>query len=90
MTEYARVYLDGEYLGEHYGGFTAFEFDKVVEAGRHTLIVMVDARSTEDTIPLWAVDWHHYCGIIRSVEVSEYKSVAIKSMRAEYELSDQC
>ena len=88
VTEYARVYLDGEYLGDHYGGFTAFEFDMVVDGGAHTLVVMVDARSTEDTIPLWAVDWHHYCGIIRSVEVSAYKSVAIKSMRAEYELSE--
>ncbi len=88
VTEYAKVYLDGKYLGDHYGGFTAFEFDTVVDAGIHTLVVMVDSRSTEDTIPLWAVDWHHYCGIIRSVEVSEHESVAIKSMRAEYTLSD--
>lgn len=88
VTEYAKVYLDGEYLGDHYGGFTAFEFDKTVERGEHTLVVMVDSRSTEDTIPLWAVDWHHYCGIIRSVEVFEYRTAAVKSMRAEYTLSD--
>ena len=88
VTEYAKVYLDGKYLGDHYGGFTSFEFDTVVESGVHTLVVRVDPRSTEDTIPLWAVDWHHYCGIIRSVEVFEHKTVSIKTMQADYELSD--
>lgn len=88
VTEYAKVYLDGEYLGEHYGGFTAFEFDKNVDAGMHTLVVRVDSQSTKDTIPLWEVDWHHYCGIIRSVEVNCFTSIAIKSMRVEYVLSD--
>ena len=88
VTEYAKVYLDGKYLGDHYGGFTSFEFDTVVESGMHTLVVRVDPRSTEDTIPLWAVDWHHYCGIIRSVEVFEHKTVSIKVMQADYELSD--
>lgn len=87
VTEYAKVYLDGEYLGDHYGGFTSFEFDKLLNKGMHTLVVRVDSRSTEDTIPLWEVDWHHYCGIIRSVEVSCIPTVAVKSMRAEYELS---
>ncbi|MDD4700450.1 MAG: hypothetical protein PHV07_09415 [Oscillospiraceae bacterium] len=37
MSEYARVYLDGEYLGDHYGGFTAFEFEKTVAEGVHSL-----------------------------------------------------
>jgi len=88
VSEYARVYLDGEYLGDHYGGFTAFEFDKEVYAGKHSLVVMVDSRSTEDTIPLYRVDWHHYCGIMRSVEVAELTSTAIKSMKVHYILSD--
>ena len=88
VTEYAKVYLDGKYLGDHYGGFTSFEFDTMVESGVHTLVVRIDPRSTEDTIPLWAVDWHHYCGIVRSVEVFEHKTVSIKAMQADYELSD--
>lgn len=89
VTEFAKVYLDGEYLGEHYGGFTAFEFEKKLKPGIHSLVVRVDSSSNEDTIPLWEVDWHHYCGIIRSVEVSCFNDVAIKAMRAEYELSDE-
>lgn len=88
VTEYAKVYLDGVYLGDHYGSFTAFSFDAVLEEGMHTLIVRVDGRSTEDTIPLWEVDWHHYCGFLRGVEVSCFESIAVKSVRAEYTLSD--
>ena len=88
VTEYAKVYLDGEFLGEHYGGFTPFRFEKELFKGMHTIVVMVDARSTEDTIPLYAVDWHHYSGIIRSVEVSEIKDVFIESMKVKYTLSD--
>lgn len=86
VSEYARIYLDGEFLGDHYGSFSAFEVKAFVACGKHTLVVMVDSRSTEDTIPLWGVDWHHYCGIMRSVELAEYKTTAIESMRFEYDL----
>lgn len=90
VSEHAKVYLDGEYLGEHYGGFTAFEFIKRVYGKEHVLVLCVDPRSTEDTIPLYEVDWHHYCGIMRSVEVSELPDVYIESVKASYELSEDC
>lgn len=89
VTEYAKVYLDGSYVGEHYGSFTAFDFDCVVDSGVHSLVVMVDSRSTADTIPQWEVDWYHYCGIIRSVQISEFASVAVKSVRVDYTLDDK-
>lgn len=88
VSEYAKVYLDGVYLGDHYGGFTAFDFLVKVNAGEHTVVVMVDARSTEDTIPLWEVDWHHYCGIMRSVEVTELADAYFERMAVRYELSE--
>lgn len=87
VSEQAKVYLDGEYLGEHYGGFTSFEFVKKVQGEKHTLVLRVDPRSTEDTIPLYEVDWHHYCGIIRSVEVSELADVYIDRFFINYDLS---
>lgn len=88
VSEYAKVYLDGEYLGEHYGSFTAFSFTKNVKAGEHTLILRVDPRPTEDTIPLYRVDWYHYCGIMRSVEVSYLPDISIDNAFFRYELSD--
>lgn len=88
VSEYAKVYLDGEYLGEHYGGFTSFEFVKKVYGKEHTLVLRVDPRSTEDTIPLYEVDWHHYCGIMRSVEVCELPDVYIEHFEVRYELAE--
>lgn len=85
----AMVYLDGEKLGEHYGGFTAFKFAKQVSSGMHTLTVRVDASSNKlNTIPLQEVDWYHYGGIIRSVEISKFTSPYITRHRISYQLDD--
>lgn len=84
-----KVYLDGEFLGEHYGGWTAFSFDKSVAAGVHTLVLSVDASSNKlNTIPLQKVDWYHYGGIIRSVEATQFTSPYIAGHRAAYKLND--
>ncbi len=88
VSEYAKVYLDGEYLGDHYGGFTAFSFKAKVSAGEHTLVVRVDSKPTEDTIPLYRVDWYHYCGIMRSVEVTVLPDILIENTFFKYDLSD--
>ncbi len=83
------VYLDGEFLGEHYGGFTAFSFTKQVTDGFHTLTLRVDASSNDvNTIPLQEVDWYHFGGIIRSVVMNKYNAPYISSYKASYELSD--
>ncbi len=85
------VYLDGEYLGEHYGGFTAFKFTKMVESGIHTVTLRVDASSnTTNTIPLQEVDWYHYGGIIRSVVINKYNAPYISNYRVSYELYSTC
>lgn len=88
VTGLAKVYLDGKHLGDHYGDFAAFEFDTHLCSGIHEIVIMSDSRSTDDTIPLHGVDWHHYCGILRSVELIPHGDVGIKSVKAEYELSD--
>ena len=90
VTGLTRVYLDGEELGEHYGGWTAFDFAKKVSGGKHTLTVRVDASSNDlNTIPLQHVDWYHNGGIIRSVEISKYSHAYIKNHRVSYELDDE-
>ena len=55
VTHYAKVYLDGELIAEHKGGFLPFEIDitKRVEAGKaYTLIVAVDNRINHSTLPM--------------------------------------
>jgi len=88
MTE-AKVWLDGEYLGEHYGGFCEFDFiAEDVAAGEHTLIVRVDNSSDLDSIPHPKVDWYHHGGIIRSVHLEELSGVCVLGCHAEYTLND--
>ena len=89
VSGYTKVYLDGELLGDHYGGFSAFHFTACTQPGRHRLILMVDASSNENTIPQPYVDWYHYGGIIRDVEFSELPAVYIQNCHYEYTLSDQ-
>ena len=85
----AKVYLDGELLGEHYGGFSAFKFAKQISEGYHTVTVRVDASSNKiNTIPLQEVDWYHYGGIIRSIEISRFSAPYIARHRVSYKLDD--
>lgn len=87
VMTYAKVYLDGVYLGDHYGGFTAFDFivEKVAE-GYHTLTVMVDNSFNEISIPQKKVDWAHYGGITRSVSVELLNKITILSNKFDYKL----
>lgn len=90
VTGLTKVYLDGEFLGEHYGGWSLFEFEKQVGAGVHTLTVSVDASSNGvNTIPLQVVDWYHYGGITRSVEITEYQKPFIKNQKISYVLDER-
>lgn len=85
----AKVWLDGEYLGEHYGGFC--EFDLIAEnvaAGEHKLIVRVDNSSDLDSIPHAKVDWYHHGGIIRSVAFEELSGVTVLQCLADYTLNE--
>ena len=87
MTE-ARVWLDGEYIGSHYGGFCAFDIlVRNVSEGDHTLTVRVDNGFNAQSIPQAKVDWYHYGGITRSVRVERLCGISILSERLEYGLS---
>jgi len=76
----AKVYLNGEYLGEHKGGFTPFQFDV---SGRlkekdNFLIVKVDNKRLKDAIPTVNSDWWNYGGITRSVYLIDVPKTHIK------------
>ncbi len=73
----ARVWLNGEHLGEHEGGYTPFEFD-VSETARpdteNVITVQVDNLRATDRIPAilwpdWSFDWWNYGGIVRDVSL---------------------
>jgi beta-glucuronidase len=74
----ARVWLNGEYLGKHEGGYTAFEFDvsEIAQPGAENIIaVQMDNLRATDRIPAtlreggWSFDWWNWGGIVRDVSL---------------------
>lgn len=85
----AQVWLDGNKLGEHYGGFCQFEFIvAAVEAGMHTLTVCADNRFDSQSIPMARTDWWHYGGISRSVSVEKLSGLCALYNHFDYSLSE--
>ncbi|WP_245583386.1 glycoside hydrolase family 2 protein [Salinimicrobium terrae] len=79
----AHVYLNGEKLGIHKGGFTPFQFEVTnnLQDGENFLVVMVDNTRKQDEVPTVNTDWWNYGGITRDVNlvitpatfISDYK-----------------
>ncbi|MBU2887826.1 beta-glucuronidase [Gilvimarinus agarilyticus] len=67
----AVVYVNGQKVGTHIGGFTPFEFDvtDVVNDGDNFVIVKVDNRREREQIPTVNTDWWNYGGLTRSVKL---------------------
>ena len=69
----AKVYLDGELIGEHKGGYTAFEFELVTDDPTPLLTVELDTRESLNFPPFGKViDYLTYGGLYREVRL-EYR-----------------
>ena len=68
-----RVYLNGELLGRHIGGFTPFNFDITdrVKEGNNFIVVMVNNNRIPEGVPTINADWWNYGGITRDVMLVE-------------------
>ena len=64
-----KVYLNGEMVAEHEGGFTPFEAEVggKLRRGDNFIAVQVNNTRTPDAIPAMAFDWWNYGGITRDV-----------------------
>lgn len=69
----ARVWLNGEKIGEHVGGFTPFNFEitSSVAEGENSLVVEVNNVRQADGVPALNTDWWNYGGLTRSVDLVE-------------------
>jgi len=67
----AEVYLNGQKLGSHVGGFTPFTFEvtQLLRRGTNSLVVKVDNKRTKDGVPTLNTDWWNYGGITRAVKL---------------------
>ncbi len=63
-----KVWFDGRLLPDHEGGYLPFDFIlKGVAKGSHTILVRVDNRLDEHSLPKRNVDWFPYGGLDRPV-----------------------
>ncbi len=69
----ADVFLNGEKLGSHEGGFTPFQFELTdrVKPGANRLLVHVNNERRRDGIPAQGFDWFNYGGLTRDVDLIE-------------------
>ncbi len=84
----AKVYLDGEFLQEHIGGYTPFscELTGKLKAGEHVLAVVVDSRERSDIPPFgYVIDYLTYGGIYREVWLEETDEVFVKNAQVKPE-----
>ena len=66
------VYLNGQKLGAHKGGFTPFNFevpDTLLKAKANSLVVKIDNKRYQDEIPNLNTDWWNYGGLTRDVNL---------------------
>ncbi len=66
-----KVFLDGEEIATHTGGFGPFsvEVSGRLTVGEHSLVVMVNNRREPDRIPAMRSDWWNFGGLHRSVDL---------------------
>ena len=66
----ADVWVNGDYLGVHRGGFTPFYLDVTPQArATHELLIAVRVSNvtSENTVPATYCGWQHYGGLCREV-----------------------
>src|SRR6185437_251347 len=75
-----RVYLNGEKLGEHEGGFTPFNFEATghLHDGENFLVVEVNNARRVDAVPTVNTDWWNYGGITGDVSLVEVPDAFIQ------------
>lgn len=69
----ADVYLNGEKVGQHEGGFTPFNFEitTLVRDSDNFLVVKVDNVRRRGAVPTLMTDWWNYGGLTREVRLIE-------------------
>lgn len=79
----ADVYLNGEKLGHHIGGFTPFYFETTgkLKPQNNSLVVKVDNQRQRDGVPTLNTDWWNYGGITRSVRLLVTPEVFVRDYK---------
>lgn len=84
VMTYAKVYINGEFAGEHKGGYTPFSIEltkKINFQSPNVLTVMVDSTERPDIPPFgYVIDYLTYGGIYREVNLRIVDAVFIENV----------
>jgi len=87
----ADVWLNGDHLGSHEGGFTPFAFevsDRLEERTDNLLVVRVDDSRADRKLPAARTDWFTFGGITREVDLVTVPRRYLRNVKVETDLSD--
>ena len=79
----ATVFLNGQAIGRHDGGYVPFHFDvtDALQDGKNSLLVWVDNRLTDASIPTGRTDWWPYGGITRDVHLVDVPAAYLSNAK---------
>jgi len=85
------VYLNGEKLGTHIGGFTPFNYEVtgLLKEKDNFLVLKVDNTRKKDAVPTLNTDWWNYGGITRSVKLVEVANSFIQDYMVQLAPTDK-
>ncbi len=90
-AHYAEVFLNGEKIGEHYSGYTAFTLDltgKLNIGEENILLVKLDSRENLDIPPFGnVIDYMTYSGLYRDVYIDVKEQIYISDVFAKPEFT---
>ena len=100
VMAYTEIYLNGTFLGEHFGGYTPFEINLPkgllhLQAAGHVgqdnwLFLKVDSRERDDIPPFgYVVDYLTYGGIYREVQLQVQHKKRLRNIKVETPLLEQ-
>lgn len=86
----AIVYVNGQKMGKHVGGFTPFNFDitSALKEGQNNVIVKVDNKRHRSQIPTNIYDWWNYGGITRDVLIAEVGETYVEDYSLQLDKKD--
>jgi len=77
-----KVYLNSEFLGNHYGGSTPFfsEFTGKLKP-ENTIQICVNNTRTSDRVPMRNTDWFNWGGLYRDIELIRVPALFIREFK---------
>jgi beta-glucuronidase len=77
-----KVYLNSEFLGNHYGGSTPFFVELTGKLREDNIIqVCVNNTRTLERVPMRNTDWYNWGGLYRDIELIRVPAIFIKDFK---------